>query len=163
MRDRRHKLYRATLVAALIIMALFCLGSIARAGDPNGTKTGNRTDVSAPADKGASPVDAALDEVGHNKIAINFVWVFLGGILVFFMQAGFALLETGFCQQKNALHVMMTNFMIFGIAVVAFYFIGFGLMFGGVGALKTLGGAPILTRELSVGGWGLIGAPPRVF
>jgi Amt family ammonium transporter len=157
MRDRRHALYRAALVAALIMVALFCLGSIARAGDPSGVKTGNKTDVSAPADKSANPVDTVLDDVGHNKIATNFVWVFLGGILVFFMQAGFALLETGFCQKKNALHVMMTNFMIFGIAVLAFYFIGFGVMFGGIGPLKMFGGTAILSRELSIGGWGLLG------
>ncbi|MHB8895395.1 MAG: ammonium transporter [Candidatus Geothermincolia bacterium] len=148
---------RTALTAALVMVIIFAFGTLARAGDPNGTATGNKADVSQPA-KGASPVDTILDEVGHNKIALNFMWVFLGAILVFFMQAGFALLETGFCQKKNALHVMMTNFMIFGIAVVAFYFIGFGLMFGGVGALKTLGGPAILTREITIGGWGVFGA-----
>lgn len=90
-------------------------------------------------------------------ISINFIWVFMAAALVFFMQAGFALVETGFCQKKNALHVMTTNLMIFGIAVVAFYLVGFGLMFGGVGALRSLGGSPILTSELSVAGWGLVG------
>ena len=155
---RRKAARRAAIAVAIILLAMMLFGTIARATDSSGTKTGSSVDLTTPQQKSSDPVKAALDEVGHNKIAINFVWVFLGGILVFFMQAGFALLETGFCQQKNALHVMMTNFMIFGIAVVAFYFIGFGLMFGGVGALKTLGGAPILTRELSVGGWGLIGA-----
>jgi Amt family ammonium transporter len=155
--DRRRVLYKTVLVAAVVLIALFCLGSIAKAGDPSGAKTGNKTDVSPPANKGASPVDSVLDDVGHNKIALNFIWVFLGAILVFFMQAGFALLETGFCQKKNALHVMMTNFMIFGIAVIAFYFVGFGIMFGGIGPLKMFGGAAILSREITVGGWGILG------
>jgi len=154
---RRRAARRAVLAVAIMLLAMMLIGTVARATDSNGSKTGTGADLTSPAQKSADPVKAALDEVGHNKIAINFIWVFLGGILVFFMQAGFALLETGFCQQKNALHVMMTNFMIFGIAVIAFYFIGFGLMFGGVGALKTLGGAPILTRELGIGSWGLIG------
>jgi Amt family ammonium transporter len=155
--DRRRVLYKTVLVAAVVLIALFCLGSIAKAGDPSGAKTGNKTDVSPPANKGASPVDSVLDDVGHNKIALNFIWVFLGAILVFFMQAGFALLETGFCQKKNALHVMMTNFMIFGIAVIALYFVGFGIMFGGIGPLKMFGGAAILSREITVGGWGILG------
>jgi Amt family ammonium transporter len=149
-------MFRAALAAMIILAALFLMGTIARAGDPTGARTGNGTDVSQP-EKPASRIDGVLNELGHSKIALNFVWVFLGGCLVFFMQAGFALLETGFCQQKNALQVMMTNFMIFGIAVIAFYFIGFGLMFGGIGPLKMFGGGPILTRELSVGGWGIIG------
>ena len=43
-----------------------------------------------------------MDTVGHNKIAINFVWTLLAGFLVMFMQAGFAMVETGFCRAKNA-------------------------------------------------------------
>ncbi len=152
-------LVRSVIVTLLVMATIFIFGNLAVSGDSTGEKTGNRTDLSESAgDAKTASEEAVLDEVGHNKIAINYVWVFLGGILVFFMQAGFALLETGFCQRKNALHVMMTNFMIFGIAVVAFYFVGFALMFGGVGALKTLGGAPILTHEVTVAGWGLLGA-----
>jgi Amt family ammonium transporter len=153
------RLLRAALMALIVVAVIFCFGNLAIAEDSSGAKTGNRTDVEVPEGGGTSATTGAvLDEIGHSKIAINYVWVFLGAILVFFMQAGFALLETGFCQKKNALHVMMTNFMIFGIAVVAFYFVGFAVMFGGIGALKTLGGAPILTREITVGGWGIIGA-----
>lgn len=156
--ERRRQLYKSIAVAALVLVMLFALGSIAKAGDPNGEATGSRVDLTQP-EKGetAAPVDAVMDDLGHTKVSLNFVWLFLGAVLVFFMQAGFAMVETGFCQKKNAVHVIMTNFMIFGIAAIAFYLVGFALMFGGVGALKTLGGTPILTRELAIGGWGLVG------
>jgi len=155
---RRAQVYKTVLILVLVLVALFALGTLAKAGDPTGVNTGNKTDVSPPATSGKSPVESALDDIGHTKIAINFMWVFIGAALVFFMQAGFALLETGLCQKKNALHVMMTNLMIFGIAVVAFYFLGFGLMFGGIGALKMFGGHAILNHEVTIAGWGIFGA-----
>jgi len=157
-RDRKIRAYRLMMALVIVAVVICCFGSLAVAGDPTGTSTGGKTDVAVP--QGASPSQKAAtlqDEVGHNKIAINFVWLFLGACLVFFMQAGFALLETGFCQKKNALHIMMTNFMIFGIGVCAFYFIGFGLMFGGVGPLVSLGGKAILNHEITIGGWGFFG------
>ena len=63
--------------------------------------------------------------------ANNLLWVVIGAVLVIFMQAGFALVETGFTQKKNAAHVMSTNFAIFGLGFVGFMFVGFGLAFGG--------------------------------
>lgn len=62
---------------------------------------------------------------------INLLWIVIGAVLVIFMQAGFALVETGFCRAKHAAHVVSTNFAIFGLGFVAFYLLGFGLMFGG--------------------------------
>lgn len=61
---------------------------------------------------------------------INIVWVFLGAVLVMFMQAGFAILETGFTRQKNANNVLMKNLMDFAIGSLVFLVVGFGLMFG---------------------------------
>lgn len=63
--------------------------------------------------------------------ATNLLWVVIGAVLVIFMQAGFALVETGFTQKKNAAHVMTSNFAIFGLGFVAFMFVGFPLAFGG--------------------------------
>ena len=63
--------------------------------------------------------------------ATNMLWVVIGAILVIFMQAGFALVETGFTQKKNAAHVMTSNFAIFGLGFVGFLFVGFPLAFGG--------------------------------
>jgi ammonium transporter, Amt family len=62
---------------------------------------------------------------------INLLWIVIGAVLVIFMQAGFALVETGFCRAKHAAHVVSTNFAIFGLGFVAFYLLGFGFMFGG--------------------------------
>ena len=61
----------------------------------------------------------------------NLLWIVLGAILVIFMQAGFALVETGFCRAKHAAHVVSTNFAVFGLGFVAFFLVGFPLMFGG--------------------------------
>ena len=62
---------------------------------------------------------------------VNLLWVVLGAVLVIFMQAGFALVETGFCRAKHAAHVVSTNFAIFGLGFVGFFLVGYGLMFGG--------------------------------
>src|SRR5215204_3819295 len=64
-------------------------------------------------------------------VQVNLLWVVIGAILVIFMQAGFALVETGFTQKKNAAHVMSTNFAIFGLGFVGFLLLGFPLAFGG--------------------------------
>ncbi len=63
--------------------------------------------------------------------SLNLLWIILGAALVVFMQAGFALVETGMCRAKHAAHVVSTNFAIFGLGFVGFFFIGFPLMFGG--------------------------------
>ena len=67
-------------------------------------------------------------------IQVNLLWVVIGAVLVIFMQAGFALVETGFCRAKHAAHVVSTNFAIFGLGFVGYYLVGYGLMFGGYAA-----------------------------
>ena len=62
---------------------------------------------------------------------LNLMWIVVGAALVIFMQAGFAMVETGFCRSKHAAHVVTTNLAIFGLGMVGFFFIGFPLMFGG--------------------------------
>ena len=62
--------------------------------------------------------------------AVNTIWVLLGAALVFFMQAGFAMVETGFTRAKNAGNIIMKNLMDFSIGTPAFWLIGFGIMFG---------------------------------
>lgn len=72
----------------------------------------------------AGPTTAEL------KVAIDTLWVAIAAFLVFFMNAGFCMLETGFCRQKNAVNVLAKNLIVFALATVAFWAIGFGLMFG---------------------------------
>ena len=62
--------------------------------------------------------------------ALSTMWVLIGAALVFFMQAGFAMVETGFTRAKNAGNIIMKNLMDFSIGTPIFWLIGFGLMFG---------------------------------
>lgn len=73
--------------------------------------------------------------------AVNTIWVLFGAALVFFMQAGFAMVETGFTRAKNAGNIIMKNLMDFCIGTPVFWLIGFGLMFGSNnGLIGTIGG-----------------------
>lgn len=62
--------------------------------------------------------------------SVDTIWVLIGAILVFFMQAGFAMVETGFTRAKNAGNIIMKNLMDFAIGTIIFWVIGFGIMFG---------------------------------
>ncbi|MCE9590628.1 MAG: ammonium transporter [Planctomycetes bacterium] len=95
-------------------------------------------------------IEELADRVGKNKIAINFVWTLICGFMVMFMQAGFAIVEAGLCRAKNAGHTMAMNFMIYPLGMLGFYVCGFALMFGGVGALGTLGGYAGLNAEHTI-------------
>ncbi|MBI3970708.1 MAG: ammonium transporter [Chloroflexi bacterium] len=104
-------LIRKTASAALVALLLGLLGTAVAlaAGDPNGADT-----LKADATK-----------------AVNFSWTLIAAFLVFFMQAGFALVEAGFARTKNTVNILTKNFMDFCIGGLAFFAFGFGLMFGG--------------------------------
>jgi Amt family ammonium transporter len=70
-----------------------------------------------------------------NQVDGNIIWTLFAAFLVFFMQAGFAMVETGFTRAKNAGNIIMKNLMDFSIGSLAYWFIGFGIMFG-----PTIGG-----------------------
>lgn len=120
-----------------------------RAPDPNGGATGNTSDITA-VKAGAPTASEISDQVGHNKVGINMVWLLIGGFLVFFMQAGFALVETGLTRAKNVAHTMAMNLWVYPAGVLGFFVCGFAIMFGGVGALSTLGGYDGLNHEISI-------------
>ena len=75
----------------------------------------------------ASAVETIKEELQTN---INTVWTCIAAFLVFFMQAGFAMVEAGFTRAKNAVNILMKNLMDFSVGTIAFFLIGFGLMFG---------------------------------
>ncbi len=64
------------------------------------------------------------------QIALNTLWVIFTGVLVFFMNAGFAMLETGFCRHKSAVNILAKNLIVFALSSLAFWATGFALMFG---------------------------------
>jgi Amt family ammonium transporter len=105
-----------------------------------------------PAVAGAQDADDAVATLGSQ---INLLWVVIGAVLVIFMQAGFALVETGFCRAKHAAHVVSTNFAIFGLGFVGYYLVGYGLMFGGYSA-------PLIGFDKAPGG-PLLGSDHWVF
>src|SRR5947207_3384970 len=80
----------------------------------------------------AVAVDAVAQSASHSIYSINFVWTLVAGFLVMFMQAGFALVETGLIRAKNAAHTMSMNFMVYALGMFGFFVCGFRLMFGGM-------------------------------
>ena len=134
---------------------------IAAKGDPGAEQTGTVSDVAvADAKKGLTLADVA-NQAGQNKIAINFVWTLVTGFLVMFMQAGFALVETGLIRAKNANHTMMMNFMVYGLGLFAYWVCGFAIQMGGSAPIANLGGTFPLNHEHVVNlfgkPWGLFG------
>jgi Amt family ammonium transporter len=119
-------------------------------GDPDGSLTGTVADVAVSDAKKGLTIADVVNQVGQNKIAINFMWTLITGFLVMFMQAGFALVETGLCRVKNSNHTMMMNFMVYGVGMLAYWLIGFTIQMGGVGAVGNLGGTPPLNAEYAL-------------
>lgn len=146
----RRRLYRHILafVLAFGVMAIFPI-ILAHAGDPTGASLGGIGDITAKV-AGQPTLEEVAIVVGHNKISINFVWTLVTGFLVMFMQAGFAMVETGFTRAKNAAHTMGMNFMVYPLGMLGFWVCGFAFMFGGVGPLATLGGENILNHAISI-------------
>jgi len=119
-------------------------------GDPGGSMTGTVTDVVVSDTKKGLTIGDLVNQAGQNRIAINFVWTLVAGFLVMFMQAGFAIVETGLCRAKNANHTMMMNFMVYGVGMLAYWLIGFAIQMGGVGAVGNLGGTATLNAEQTI-------------
>jgi ammonium transporter, Amt family len=100
--------------------------------------------------------DAALQTP---KVWADTMWTLIAGMLVFFMNLGFACVETGMCRAKNAVNILSKNFIVFAASAVAFWFIGWDLMFGdGNGFIGTAGHffasgqdwGPLLTADLEI-------------
>ena len=134
------------------------------AQDATGAKTGTINDITA-ATAGKPTLEEVAADAGHTKIAINIMWTLITGFLVMFMQAGFAMVETGFTQKKNVAHTMAMNFMVYGIGMLGFWICGFAFMFGGGLNAASLGGAQgVVSDEYVVhmfghdfGLWGKVG------
>jgi Amt family ammonium transporter len=106
-------------------------------------------------------IEDVAKAAADNSTSINMIWTLVAGFLVMFMQAGFAMVETGFTRAKNASHTVTMNFMVYGIAMLAYWVVGFAIQAGGVGPLATLGGYDQMNRLFTVHiaghDWGLFG------
>jgi len=99
---------RALGVFGLVTLMLVALPSAAFAADPNG----------------------AVTLEAEPAVALDFVWMLVAAFLVYFMQAGFAMVEAGFCRAKNATNLMMKNLLDFVMGSLAYFIVGFALMYG---------------------------------
>lgn len=87
------------------------------------------------------PKPSTDEQLATLKVGMDTMWVMVTGMLVFFMNAGFAMLETGFCRQKNAVNVLAKNLIVFALSTIAYWAVGFALMFSdGNGFIGTSGG-----------------------
>jgi ammonium transporter, Amt family len=145
-------------VAALLVVGGMAGGAYASNGDPNGSNTGTEVVNLVPVEKQSSQADPTPQDVAaqteKNRVAINITWLMLGGILVLFMQAGFALVETGFTRAKNAAHTMMMNMVIFALGVVGWFVCGYALMFGATG--NSLIGLTPIGSAWHLGDWNVL-------
>jgi Amt family ammonium transporter len=173
---------------AILVLAVAILGAAAAtsradddpAPDRNGAYQSTPTAYSVPGytkpdpDKAttkdlAVAVDAVAQSASHGIYSVNFVWVLIAGFLVMFMQAGFAMVETGLIRAKNAAHTISMNFMVYALGMFGFFVCGFAFMCGGlngtaIGGPVSLGGTPTLNHMFTIGqavngdhGWGLFG------
>lgn len=168
-KTRSFKFLSRALIAMGLVFCTLMIAERVMAGDPGGSKTGAAADaqdgqantfvVTEPTDKTApdyaekekafqefktlsdrEPLAVKLaDSVGQNRVAINLAWTLVTGFLVMFMQAGFALVETGFTRAKNASHTMLMNFLIYVIGLTGFWIAGFAIMYGAM-PVGSLGG-----------------------
>ena len=96
-------------------------------------KTVSDSIASAPAistDSIMSSLETAAATVSEMAMSIDTIWVLVAAALVFWMQAGFALVEAGFTRSKNTVNILMKNLIDFSFGSIAFFLVGFGLMFG---------------------------------
>ncbi len=135
---------RSLFGLGLVLVLVLTLSSLAPAvlaqnaapkPDPTGSLVGSTTAEEAP---------------GHYRISINIVWTLITGFLVMFMQAGFAMVETGFTRAKNAAHTMSMNFMVYPIGMLGYWICGFAFQMGGAAPITPLGGTPGLDGVFSL-------------
>ncbi|KGF74041.1 ammonium transporter [Neosynechococcus sphagnicola sy1] len=84
----------------------------------------------APVETVQLTIESVNETANGLKVGLDTMWVMITAMLVFFMNAGFCMLETGFCRQKNAVNVLAKNLIVFALSTIAFWVIGWGLMFG---------------------------------
>ena len=174
----RQRIPTILLGALLLLGTLVLLSACGEGPDASGLNTANQSNLTKVTANGTTTIaqgdinKAKTSEpfaynlailIDENRLGINFVWTLVTGYLVMFMQAGFALVETGLCRGKNAGHTMAMNFMVYGLGMIGYFIAGFAFQFGGIGlvGVANLGGLSALTNEvtINIGGhpWGLIG------
>ena len=124
---------RLILVVLTTIILSSTLAFSEEGAAPSGTATGGETvvvqvegAVASTAEAEAEPAAPAWDA----KFAADTLWVLLAAFLVFFMNVGFAMVETGLCRAKNAVNILSKNVIVFCVTTFFFWIAGFAIMFG---------------------------------
>jgi Amt family ammonium transporter len=148
----------------LLLAALAVPAALAAQAAPADSATTAAAAAAAAKPAVDSLAQAANTAAVASGVGVNFVWTLVCGFLVMLMQLGFAMVETGFTRAKNAAHTATMNFMVYGVAMAAYWVCGFAIQAGGLGPVTTLGQTAetaTLTHALSVtlGGhtWNLMG------
>ncbi len=125
------------LLAGLVLLFTWSLAESVRADEPAAAATTAPEGAAAPDTAtvaAAAPVDplqALTTNASALRIGIDTVWVLITAMLVFWMNAGFALVESGLCRAKNCSNILAKNFVVFAASTLSFWILGWGLMFGG--------------------------------
>jgi Amt family ammonium transporter len=134
-------------VAALLLAAGTLLPAMA--ADEVKPEAAPAVAAPAPATAPAAPAPTFTKEMAESiagqKVAIDTIWVLIAAFLVFFMNLGFGLVESGFCRAKNCVNILFKNFVVFAVSSIAFLVLGFGLMFGDGNPLLGLKGLLFVT------------------
>lgn len=93
-------------------------------------EAGGTLSETPPASTGTSSTPSIEERLAGLKIAADTVWVLITAMLVFFMNLGFACVESGLCREKNAVNILSKNFIVFAVTSIGFWLLGWGLMFG---------------------------------
>jgi len=131
--DHRIRRWGGGFVALLLLTGVLVLPAIA-------------------ADNAATAVPSLEEQVASltqmmvdRKVILDTIWTLVTAFLVFWMNAGFALVESGMCRAKNAVNILSKNFIVFAVSTLAYYAIGWGLMFGDGNGFVGLKGLLMLT------------------
>jgi Amt family ammonium transporter len=142
---------RTRLLACLLltaVLAAVCVSTGAFAQEEAAAEAAAVVVEAAPAAEAVpDPLQALTDNASAMRIGLDTVWVLVAGMLVFWMNAGFALVESGLARAKNCTNILAKNFVVFAASTISFWVLGWGLMFGdgtpyvGTSGLWFVGGA----------------------
>ncbi|MGD9722280.1 MAG: ammonium transporter [Pirellulales bacterium] len=127
---RSKMLFLCFALGLTVAGALLCPAPLLAQEEPAAAPAAEAAPVETPPAEAAPAAAPTGPTTADLKVMADTVWVMITGFLVFFMNLGFACVESGFCRSKNAVNILSKNFVVFGATTVGFWLVGWGLMFG---------------------------------
>jgi Amt family ammonium transporter len=137
--EKMNSLVKLRLViSVLLVLGMFFATTASLAQEASAPVASEPGKGEAPAaapkeDPGKAPAQftqGLLEQIGGAKVAMDTMWTLIAAMLVFFMNLGFASVESGLCRAKNTVTILAKNFIVFAVSSIAFLIVGWGLMFG---------------------------------